>query len=68
MPAVSKSQRRLMGMAYCFKRGECRLADFPPSVRDEVRRMANSMTLRQLRDFAKTKEKGLPKKKKRKKK
>jgi len=67
MPAVSKAQRRLMGMAYCLKRGECRLADFPKSIRNEVRRLANSMTLQQLRDFAKTREKALPRKKRKKK-
>ena len=49
-----------MGMTYCYKKGECKLSDFPASVRDEVKKIAQSMTLKQLRDFAKTKEKKLP--------
>jgi len=67
MPAKSKTQRRLMGMAYCVKEGKCKLKDLPPNVRDEVKRLSRSMTKQQLRDFAKTKEKGLPRKKRKKK-
>ena len=67
MPAVSRRQRRIMGMAYAYKKGEKKLSDFPPSVRDEIRKIASSMTLKQLRDFAKTPEKKLPAKKKRRK-
>lgn len=65
MPSQSRSQRRLMGMAYAYKKGEKKLTDFPPSVRDEIKKIASSMTLKQLRDFAKTPEKKLPVKKKR---
>ena len=67
MPALSQTQRRLMGSAYCVKKGECRLSDFPPSLRVKIKKLINSMTLKQLRDFAKTKEKGLPYRKGRKK-
>ncbi|RLB06475.1 MAG: DUF3008 domain-containing protein [Deltaproteobacteria bacterium] len=67
MPATSRKQRRLMGMAYAYKKGKRRLTDFPPSVRDEIKKIASSMTLKQLRDFAKTPEKKLPVKKRRKK-
>jgi len=56
-----------MGMAYAYKKGKRRLTDFPPSVRDEIKKIASSMTLKQLRDFAKTPEKKLPVKKRRKK-
>ena len=56
-----------MGMAYAYKKGEKRLTDFPPSVRDEIKKIASSMTLKQLRDFAKTPKKKLPVKKRRKK-
>jgi len=67
MPAQSKVQHRLMGSAYCVKKGKCRLSDFPPSMRVKIKQLINSMTLKQLRDFAKTKEKGLPYRKRRKK-
>ena len=65
MPSVSKAQRRLFGMTYCYKKGECKLSDFPESVREKVKKLAKSMTLKQLRDFAKTPEKKLPRRKKR---
>ena len=51
MPAVSKKQRRLMGAA---EHG----ADFPMA-----KKVRKSMKPSALRDFAKTKEKGLPEKK-----
>jgi len=54
MPAVSKKQRRLMGAA---EHG----ADFPMA-----KKVRKSMKPSALRDFAKTKEKGLPEKKKKK--
>ena len=60
MPATSKRQRRLMGMAYAVKRGRIRLSDIPAGVRDVVRRLARSMSLSDLREFAKTPEKSLP--------
>lgn len=55
MPAVSISQQQLMGMALCYKRGEC------DDVPEEVKKLAKTMTLKQLQDFAKTKHTGLPK-------
>lgn len=67
MPATSKAQRRLMAMALAYKRHEKKLSEFPAGVRDEIRKIARSMTIKQLEDFAKTKEKGLPKRKRRKK-
>lgn len=51
--AVSKSQQRLMGMALAYKRGEMDDAS------DEVKKIANSMSLKDLEDFAKTKHDGL---------
>ena len=56
MPAKSKAQRRLMAAA---EHG----AKFPMA-----RKIRKSMTKSQMRDFAKTKEKGLPAKKKKKRK
>lgn len=56
MPAKSKNQQQIMGMALAYKRGE--LSD--DEVSAEIIRMANSMTEKQLKDFAETKHDGLP--------
>ena len=53
----SKSQQRLMGMAYAYKKGEL---DTEPS--DSVKKLADSMSEKDLEDFASTKHKGLPEK------
>ena len=55
--AVSQAQQKMMGMALAYKRGE--LDDASP----EVKKMADSMSMKDLEDFAKTKHKGLPVKK-----
>lgn len=57
MPAKSKSQRRLMGMAYAYKKGKLK---GEPS--QEVKDLAKQMSLKSLKDFAKTKEDDLPQK------
>ena len=54
--AVSKEQQRLFGMAYALKKGELS----PREVSPEVRRLAASMTLEQLREFAATPRHNLP--------
>ena len=54
--AVSKSQQRLMGMALAYKRGET------DDVSDEVKKVANSMSEKDLEDYASTKHKGKPEK------
>jgi hypothetical protein len=56
MPSVSKAQQRLMGMAYALKKGDMDTADASQEVKD----LADSMTLQQLKDFAETKHKDLP--------
>lgn len=56
MPAKSEAQQRLMGMALAAKRGE-------GSYSGKVKELADSMTEKQLKDFAKTKHDGLPEKK-----
>ena len=58
--ALSKKQQKLMGMVYAAKKGEK-----PAS--PEVAKAAAEMTKKAARDFAKTKHKGLPEKKKEKK-
>ena len=55
--AVSQAQQKMMGMALAYKRGE--MDDASP----EVKKMADSMTMKELEDFASTKHKGLPMKK-----
>jgi vacuolar-type H+-ATPase subunit E/Vma4 len=52
--AVSKAQQRLMGMAYAYKQGELDDAS------EEVKKLANSMSLKDLEDFASTKHAGKP--------
>ncbi|MHA1396190.1 MAG: hypothetical protein ACTSSF_00470 [Candidatus Heimdallarchaeaceae archaeon] len=64
MPSRSRAQHRLMSMAYCYKKGQCKLSNFPIGVRKKIQKIAKNMTLSQLRDFAKTKETGLPYRKK----
>jgi len=54
--AMSEAQRKLMAMALAYKRGE--MEDASPA----VKKLAKSMTIKQLEDFAETKHKGLPEK------
>ena len=56
MPAVSKAQQRLMGMAYALKKGVMSRDEASQEVKD----LADSMTLKQLKDFAETRHAGLP--------
>jgi DNA polymerase II small subunit/DNA polymerase delta subunit B len=62
MPARSKSQQRLMGQAYAYKSGELKNKDLNPEYADKIKKLAKSMTKKQLKDFAKTKHKKLPEK------
>lgn len=56
MPSKSKAQQRLMGMAYAVKTGEMERGEASA----EVLKLADSMTLQQLHDFAATSHAGLP--------
>lgn len=59
MPAVSKSQQRAAGIALSVKRG-----DTPESeLQGAAKEMYDSMTEKELEDFAETEHKGLPNKK-----
>ena len=58
MPSTSIAQQHLMGMAYSLKKGEMD----PKDASQEVKDLADSMSLQDLKDFASTKHKGLPKK------
>jgi len=59
MPSHSKVQQAAAGLALAAKRGEVKEAMLTGAARE----MFNSMTVKQLREFAKTKRKGLPKRK-----
>jgi hypothetical protein len=61
MPAVSKAQQKAAGAALAAKRGETMVS----SLKGAAREMYKSMTESQLEDFASTKRKRLPAKKKR---
>jgi len=56
MPSVSIAQQKLMGMAYALKKGDMDPADASQEVKD----LADGLTLKQLKDFAETKHEGLP--------
>jgi hypothetical protein len=61
MPAKSKKQQMAAGAALAAKRGKRSKS----SLRGASRQMASSMSEKQLRDFAKTKRKTLPRRKRR---
>ena len=60
MPATSKAQQRLMGIAYAVKMGYMKLTDVAPEYQDKVKELSGSMTKQQLKDFASTEHEGLP--------
>jgi len=55
MPAVSPEQQRLMAQAYALKTGKKKKKDLNPEYDEQISKLAKSMTVKQLRDFAKTK-------------
>lgn len=59
MPAKSKAQQKAAGAALAAKRGDARKKDLVGAAKD----MYDSMSEKQLEDFAETKRKGLPEKK-----
>jgi hypothetical protein len=63
MPAKSKKQQKAAGAALAAKRGERSKA----SLKGASKQMVESMSEKQLRDFAKTKRKKLPTRKRKKK-
>ena len=58
MPAKSKAQQKAAGAALSAKRGETKKGELKGASRD----MFESMSEKQLEDFAETKRKGLPEK------
>jgi len=59
MPATSQAQQKAAGAALSAKRGDTKKKDLKGASRE----MYESMSEKQLEDFAETKRKGLPKKK-----
>jgi hypothetical protein len=60
MPSQSKSQQRLMGVAYAVKSGDMQLSDVDASYRDKVKELVDGMSLKDLKDFAETKHDDVP--------
>jgi len=60
MPAKSKAQQRLMGVAYAVKKGDMQLSDVDASYKDEVKDLVDNMSLDSLKKYAATKHNGLP--------
>lgn len=60
MPAKSKAQQRLMGLAYSVKQGYMNIAQVGAEYKDKVKELVNSMSLEELKDFATTPHEGLP--------
>lgn len=56
MPSKSKAQQRLFGMAYAAKKNDTPKKDMSP----EIKKIVESMSKKQIRDFAKTKTSDLP--------
>lgn len=62
MPSVSKSQQRLMGQAYAYKKGDLKSKDLNPEYADDIKKISKSMTLKKLKQYASTKHDKLPEK------
>lgn len=62
MPSVSKSQQRLMGMAWAYQKGDLSLKDVPDALKEKIKELADGMKKKDLSDFAHTKRKKLPEK------
>lgn len=60
MPAQSKSQQRLMGVAYAVKSGDMQLSDVDVAYRDKVESLVDGMTKKDLKKYAETKHDDLP--------
>lgn len=58
MPAASKQQQKLMGIVHALQKGDIK----PSQVSGKAKEMAKSMKKSDVKDFASTKHKGLPKK------
>ena len=62
MPAKSKSQQRLMGQAYAYRKGKLKKKDMNPKYADQIIDLSKQMKMKDLEKFAKTKHKTKKKK------
>ena len=60
MPAESKAQHGLMGLALSVKRGQTKLSEVPQRIRDKVARLSRTMSEKQLEEYTSTPTSGLP--------
>jgi hypothetical protein len=60
MPAKSKAQQRLMGLAYAVKQGYMSMEEVGADYKLKVKELINSMSIEQLKDYATTPHEGLP--------
>lgn len=58
--SVSKAQQRMMGQAYALKKGDIKLSDIDSDYQDQIKKLADDMSLKDLEKFAKTKHDDLP--------
>jgi hypothetical protein len=62
MPSVSKKQQKFFGMASAYQDGKLDTSNLSPEFVKKIKSAAESMTAKQVDDFAKTKHKELPEK------
>lgn len=62
MPSKSRTQQRLMGLSYAYKKGNIKAKDLNPKYADKIKKLSKSMSLKSLEDFAKTKHEKIPEK------
>ena len=55
MPSTTPAQQRLMGQAYAVKTGKLDPKNIDPKYRDQIVDLADSMSKKDLKDFAETK-------------
>ena len=54
MPAVSKSQQRLMGQAYAYRTGKLKKKDINPTYFEHIKNLSKQMKLKDLKKYAST--------------
>lgn len=60
MPATSKAQQRLMGIAYAVKKGHMSIDDVTHEYKEKIKELVHTMSAEQLKDYAETDASTLP--------
>lgn len=60
MPAKSKTQQRLMGMVYAYKKGDLDTSKMDNALVSKIKSIAKSMTMKDAKKYAETGHEGLP--------